>query len=66
MLEYDFEEIPGGRGFFVGKTEQHREVILRRAADGWRYCGWIPVQQTGNGVVTSLDLIFERETEETL
>lgn len=63
MLEYEFEEIPGGRGFFVGKTEQHREVILRRAAEGWRYCGWIPAEQM-NGEVVTLDLIFERETEE--
>ncbi len=63
MLEYEFVEIPGGRGLFVGKTEKHREVILRRAAAGWRYRGWIPAEQV-NGEVTLLDLIFERETEE--
>ncbi len=62
MLEYEFEEIPGGRGFFVGKTERHREVILRRAAEGWRYRGWSPAEQM-NGDVVTLDLIFERETE---
>ena len=46
MLEYEFEAIAADRGFFVGKTTGHREAILRRAAEGWRYAGWIPTQQT--------------------
>ena len=62
MLEYTFEKVPCNRGVVVGKIpkEQHREMILRRAADGWRYAGWIPTQQI-NGGITELDLIFERE-----
>ena len=62
MLEYTFETVPCNRGVFVGKIpkEQHREMILRRAADGWRYAGWIPTQQI-NGGISDLDLIFERE-----
>ena len=62
MLEYEFEAIAADRGFFVGKTTGRREAILRRAAEGWRYAGWIPTQQM-NGSVLELDLIFERETE---
>ena len=60
MMEYEFESVPSDRGVFVGKTTGHREVILRRAAEGWRYAGWIPARQA-NGAVTDIDLIFERE-----
>ncbi len=63
MLEYEFEEVPSGRGFFVGKSKGHREIILRRAAEGWRYRGWIPEEQM-DGTVILMDLIFERETED--
>ena len=60
MLEYEFETVAADRGFFVGKTIAHRETILRRAAEGWRFAGWIPARQA-NGAVTDIDLIFERE-----
>lgn len=60
MLEYEFETIAADRGFVVGKTIGHREAILRRAAEGWRYAGWIPAQQV-SGTVKEIDLIFERE-----
>lgn len=60
MLEYEFESVPSDRGVFVGKTTGHQEVILRRAAEGWRYAGWIPSKQL-NGGIMEIDLIFERE-----
>lgn len=60
MLEYAFETIAADQGFFVGKTLGHQEAILRRAAEGWRYAGWIPARQV-NGGVTDIDLVFERE-----
>ena len=63
MLEYEFETIAADRGFFVGKTIAHRETILRRAAEGWRYAGYIPAKQI-NGGVFEIDLIFERERGE--
>ncbi len=62
MLEYEFEEVSADRGFVVGKTKGHQGIILRRAAEGWRYVGYIPTQQL-NGAVILMDLIFERETE---
>ncbi len=60
MLEYEFEAVAAGEGFFVGKTSGHREAILRRTAEGWRWAGWIPTQQM-NGSVLEIDLVFERE-----
>lgn len=59
MLEYSFETIAADRGF-LGKTLGHQEAILRRAAEGWRYAGWIPARQV-NGGVADIDLVFERE-----
>lgn len=63
MLEYAFESIPSSKGLIVGKTKGHREIIARRAAEGWRYAGFIPTEQT-NGYVTMIDLVFERERPE--
>lgn len=63
MLEYEFERVSACRGVFVGKSLDHREVILRRAEAGWRYAGWVPASQT-NGFISEIDLIFERETED--
>lgn len=47
MLEYEFEEVSCGEvyGFYLRETAAHREVIVRRAADGWRYVGCIPKSQ---------------------
>ena len=49
MLEYEFEEVSCGRGLrvFLRETAAHREVIVRRAADGWRYVGCIPKASAG-------------------
>ena len=60
MLEYAFEKVSADRGFVVGKTLGHQEIIVRRAAEGWRYVSWIPTKQV-NGAVMELELIFERE-----
>lgn len=64
MLEYEFETVPTGRGFFVGKTLGYRETIRNRAERGWRYAGFVPAKQGAYGAVTEIDLVFERETEE--
>lgn len=67
MLEYAFERVSaglGGYGLFGGvrmETEGHREVICRRAAEGWRYVGFIPASQRGTGHIEEMDLVFERE-----
>lgn len=69
MLEYDFYTLSTayGTGYnpFVGgiriDTEGHREVILDKAREGWRYVGYIPTVQRASGQIDEIDLIFERE-----
>ena len=47
MLEYEFEEVACDEvcGLYMRETAAHQKVILRRAADGWRYVGCIPKSQ---------------------
>ena len=42
----------------------HQEIIRARAAEGWRYCGWIPVKQRSEGYITQVDLVFEKTEAE--
>ncbi len=73
MLEYEFEEIAcddGGGGYsllggFGMETVAHREIIARRAAEGWRYAGYVPRRQRGSGYMETIDLVFERQRPET-
>ena len=39
----------------------YQSVIARRAQEGWRYVGFVPVKQSGHGVISKMDLIFEKE-----
>ena len=43
---------------------KHRDIIDARAAQGWRYVGYLPVKQRGAGFIEDLELIFEKEVEE--
>ena len=47
------EPVPG--------TEEYREIIAQRAEEGWRYVGFLPAAQRGDGYLRALDLVFERE-----
>lgn len=67
-MQYEFEQINSDYGTRFSlrtgvacDTEGHREIILRRAEDGWRYVGYFPVTQRGSGQIQVFDLIFERE-----
>ena len=42
----------------------HQEVIRRRAAEGWRYVGFLPKRQRAAGFLEIIDLVFERERPE--
>lgn len=59
MYEYKYVSVVG-EGVTVTKYREHRELIDRYAAEGWRYTGFIPTH-ISNGEAVQLDLIFERE-----
>ena len=48
-------------GGIKGESLAHREVITRRAGEGWRYAGFVPVVQRSTGDVEEIGLVFERE-----
>ena len=47
------------------ETVVHQEVILRRAAEGWRYAGFVPKRQRAGGFIETIDLVFERQRPDT-
>ena len=58
---YEYKYVPVEReGWIFAGFQNYREVIDREAAQGWRFVGWMPLDVT-NGVMTRIDLIFERE-----
>ncbi|MCI8423923.1 MAG: DUF4177 domain-containing protein [Lawsonibacter sp.] len=66
MYTYEYERIQMHYGFgFAGAEVEvtgYREVIDRRAKEGWRYVGYLPAGQLrGSGYISQMDLIFEKE-----
>lgn len=60
MYEYKYVTIfPDG--LMTTKYHEYREAIDEGAAQGWRYVGYMPTRFSGHGVMTEIDLIFERE-----
>lgn len=50
-----------GIGITEYRFEKLRDVINRYANEGWRYVGFMPVLQRGNGYIEEIELIFEKE-----
>ena len=40
-------------------------LLNRRAAEGWRYVGFVPKRQRAGGFIESVDLVFERRRPDT-
>lgn len=53
----------GGFGGNIYEIANHRAVIDKKAAAGWRYVGFIPKAQRGTGHIEEMDLIFEKEVQ---
>lgn len=70
MYKYSYKKIRcnfNGIGLLSGNSygiEDYQEVIKEKAAQGWRYIGFMPTKQRGTGHIEELDLIFEKEIEE--
>ncbi|MEY8418580.1 DUF4177 domain-containing protein [Oscillospiraceae bacterium 44-5] len=60
MYTYEYERM-FSQGLIRLRIEDHEAVIIQRAQDGWRYVGYIPVEQSAEGLIIELDLIFEKE-----
>lgn len=64
MYRYEYVSVTG-EGIAATKFKEHRELIDRRAAQGWRYVGWVPAHIGPGGEIVQIDLIFEKEVDET-
>ena len=60
MYKYEYVAV-AGEVVMAAKYREHREIIDRRAAEGWRYAGYIPTRTNSDGQPAQIDLIFERE-----
>ena len=64
MYEYEYVNLRTGGGFFFDNSDAaHRDIIDKRAKDGWRFVAAVPTQFTSYGGTKAVDLVFERETE---
>ncbi len=67
MYKYAYETVSchlSGYGLGAGTVyciDDYRSIIEKRASQGWRYVGYVPVKQRGTGHVQVMDLIFEKE-----
>ena len=67
---YSYEKVEMGSGGwsplggFGLSAERYREVIDRRAGQGWRFVSAVPLETRANGMIESIELVFEMETEE--
>ena len=62
MYEYFHVKVSAKSTFgSVSIDPEYRNIIDRAAEEGWRYVGYLPVQQTANGAILEYDLIFEQE-----
>lgn len=47
----------------VYEAQGYREVIERKAAQGWRFVAAVPTKQRGTGHTQEMDLVFEKEVQ---
>lgn len=67
MYRYEYVTLSAEDGKIEAKLkgllslDAYRDVIDARAAEGWRYVGYIPTRESIRGYTKSVDLIFEKE-----
>ena len=62
MYEYFHVKVSAKFTFVsVSIDPEYRNIIDHAAEEGWRYVGFLPVQQAAHGAILEYDLIFERE-----
>ena len=69
MYKYEYEKVIiefSGFGLLNGNVygiEEYKDIIEKRASEGWRYVGFIPTKQRGTGHIEEIDLVFEKQIE---
>ncbi len=68
MYIYEYERVSSdftgwGLSGNIYEMEAYKNIIDRRAEEGWRYIGFIPALQRGTGHIEKMDLVFEKEKE---
>lgn len=67
MYKYEYVTLSAEDGRIEAKlkgiqsVDSYREIIDARAAEGWRYVGYIPTRESIRGYTKTLELIFEKE-----
>lgn len=67
MYKYEYVTVSAEMEGYLAKfnnklsLDNYREIINARAAEGWRYVGYMPIRESREGYLRDLDLIFERE-----
>ena len=61
MKKYEYIRLRIG-GFVNSKCEEHREIINKYAAKGYRFVNYIPTKIEPFGRFMEIDLIFEMES----
>ncbi len=67
MYQYVYEKVyceASGIGITEYHTKNYKKIIEKRSSQGWKYIGYIPVVQRGNGYVEVIELIFEKQINE--
>lgn len=66
MYKYEYEKVKykvNGWKILRGNIyiiENYKTLINKRAKDGWRFVGYIPVKLGGHGDFEEIELIFEK------
>lgn len=58
MKKYEYVNLEISK-IFSSSSEEHREIIDKYAARGYRYIGYVPTHINCDGRITKMDLIFE-------
>lgn len=67
MYKYEYVSVSAEMEGYLAKfnnvlsLSDYQEIIDQKAAQGWRYVGWMPTRESMKGYLRELDLIFEKE-----
>lgn len=62
MKKYEYESLTYQmKDVVMASITDHRKIIEKYAANGYRYAGMIPTETSAQGFIRKIDLIFEKE-----